>query len=221
LGLYHFALLLPDRPALGALIAHLSGLGIRPGTADHSVSEALYLTDPDGLGIEVYADRPRTEWRYRGRELHMSTEPLDVDGLRAAATGAWSGMPGGSSVGHVHLYVADLAAAAEFYHRGLGFDRTVWSYPGALFLAAGGYHHHLGTNTWAVDAEPAGPEDAQLLEWIVMLPALEAARAAAASMAAAGYRVDGREDDWSAADPWGTRVRVAVATPANPSPPTH
>ena len=157
LGLYHFAVLLPDRAALGRFLAHLAARGVRAGMSDHAVSEALYLTDPDGLGIEVYADRPRDAWRYAGRQLHMHTEPLDTASLLAAGGGApWAGMPPGTVIGHVHLHVGDIDAAAAFYHAALGFDKVVWSYPGALFLSAGGYHHHLGTNTWAAGAAPLG-----------------------------------------------------------------
>ena len=141
--------------------------------SNHLVSEAVYLSDPDGLGIEVYADRPRGTWQHEGRQLVMATEPLDVeDVVRAGGGEPWSGMPAGTTLGHVHLFVGDLDAAARFYHEGLGFDKTVWSYPGALFLSAGGYHHHLGTNTWAVGAVPAGEGDARLLEWEIVLPGL-------------------------------------------------
>jgi catechol 2,3-dioxygenase len=215
LGLYHYAILLPDRPAFGAFLTHLGSLGLRPGMSDHNVSEAIYLNDPDGLGIEVYVDRPRAAWRYRGRELHMTTEPLDVSSVLAQAGGPWSAMPAGTVMGHVHLFVADLEIAAAFYHRALGFDRMVWSYPGALFMAAGGYHHHLGTNTWAADAAPAGPEDARLLEWRVVLPSADEVEAAGTSVDGAGYAVERSEGGWSAADPWGTRVRVLAGEPVN------
>src|SRR5512141_207749 len=121
LGLYHFAVLLPDRSALGRFIAHLAEIGAYAGMSDHLVSEAVYLTDPDGLGIEVYADRPRGAWRHEGRQLVMATEPLDVEDLvRAAGPGKWTGMPAGTVIGHVHLFVGDLEAAAAFYHAGLG-----------------------------------------------------------------------------------------------------
>ena len=212
LGLYHYAILLPDRPALGRFLRHLSELGERAGMSDHFVSEALYLTDPDGLGIEVYADRPRSAWRYEDRQLTMATNPLDVDAvLRAAGSERWSGMPSGTVLGHVHLFVADLERAAGFYHSGLGLDKTVWSYPGALFLSAGGYHHHLGVNTWATGAVPAGSDEARLLEWEVVVPSFRDAAEVIASIAAAGGVVEPSTDGGVARDPWGTAVRVRAA----------
>ena len=134
LGLYHFAVLLPARAALGRFLRHLGEIGVHPGMSDHLVSEAIYLTDPDGLGIEVYADRPRSAWRHEGRQLLMAVDPLDVeDLLRAGGSERWSGMPAGTTMGHVHLFVGDLTDSARFYHQGLGLDKMVWSYPGALF----------------------------------------------------------------------------------------
>jgi catechol 2,3-dioxygenase len=213
LGLYHFALLLPDRAALGRLVAHLGRIGARAGASDHRVSEAIYLQDPDGLGVEVYADRPRATWRYEGRELVMDTRPLHLAGLVAAAGGQpWTGMPAGTGVGHIHLHVGDIDGAAAFYHAGLGLDPMVWSYPGALFLAAGGYHHHLGVNTWVgPGAEPPREGDARLLEWEMVLPRPEDAEAAARSVAEAGYEVRRAEDDWLLTDPWGTVLRLRGA----------
>lgn len=209
LGLYHYAILLPDRAALGRLVGHLAELNVYYGSANHLVSEAIYLTDPDGLGIEVYADRPRETWRRNDRELEMASDPLDVDDLiRAAAGERWSGMPPGTVIGHVHLYVADLDQAAAFYHQGLGFDKTVWTYPGALFLGAGGYHHHLGTNTWARGARPASDEDARLLEWEVLVPTGKDAAAALESLVGTGVSVERVADGGTARDPWGTPVRV-------------
>ena len=205
LGLYHFAILLPDRPALGRFVRHLADRGIRAGAADHLVSEALYLQDPDGLGIEVYCDRPRVEWQQQGRELQMATDPLDFAAVVASAQGAlWTGMPVGTVMGHLHLHVGDLARASDFYSEALGFDRMVWRYPGALFLGAGGYHHHLGTNTWAPGAPTPTALDAKLLEWTIVTPDAAEAIAAAAS---AGFQV---YDDL-VLDPWGTAVRVRAA----------
>lgn len=222
LGLYHYAILLPNRAALGRFVAHLAELGQYAGMSDHLVSEALYLTDPDGLGIEVYADRPRSEWKHQDRQLTMATNPLDVPNLVAAANGErWAGMPSGTVVGHVHLYVADIDQAAAFYHEGLGLDKVVWSYPGALFMSAGGYHHHLGTNTWAAGAPRAEENDARLLEWTVVVPSSKDAAAAAGSIAAAGYPVEasnignaGGSESWVATDPWGTNLRLATANPS-------
>jgi len=209
LGLYHYAILLPNRASLARFVRHLAELGVRAGMSDHLVSEAIYLTDPDGLGIEVYADRPRAEWRHDQRQLVMATDPLNVDDLlRAAGSEPWTGLPAGTVIGHVHLFVGDLQRAAGFYHAGLGLDQVVWSYPGALFLSAGGYHHHLGTNTWATGALPAGDNDARLLEWEILLPTAGDVQAALASVAATGAPVTPGAGNGVATDPWGTTVRV-------------
>ena len=212
LGLYHFAILLPDRAALGSFFAHAGALGVPLGMADHFVSEALYLSDPDGLGIEVYADRPRAVWRQKARQLHMTTEPLDVNKVLAAGEGRpWSGLPAGTTMGHIHLHVGDLSRAADFYHSALGFDKTVWEYPGALFMSAGGYHHHLGTNTWS-SGSPAGEDDARLLSWDLVVPDTRDAASAAESLSAAGYALRAEEPGrWSAADPWGTVLRLVAS----------
>ena len=209
LGLYHFAILLPDRASLGRFVAHLAETGVYAGMSDHFVSEAVYLTDPDGLGIEVYADRPRDAWRYDERQLHMTTNHLDVDDLVRSARGEhWSGMPPGTVLGHVHLYVDDIDEAEAFYHDALGFDKVVWSYPGALFMSAGGYHHHLGTNTWAKGAPPATDADARLLEWEIVVPTKKDADQAAQNVVAAGYEAKPENGEWILTDPWGTSLRL-------------
>lgn len=211
LGLYHYALLLPDRASLGAFLRHLAGRGERVGAADHLVSEALYLSDPDGLGIEVYADRPRATWQTNGREIAMGTLPLDANGLAdAAGDTTWDGMPAGTTMGHVHLHVGDLRQADSFYRDGLGLDRVVWSYPGALFLSVGGYHHHLGLNTWAAGASPAHEGDARLVDWELLVPSREDVDGVAASLRNAGFQVTVAADVAAAADPWGTSVRVVA-----------
>jgi catechol 2,3-dioxygenase len=218
LGLYHVAILLPDRPSLGRFVRHLGEIGARAGAGDHLVSEAFYLQDPDNLGLEVYADRPRSTWRRVGRELMMATDPVDVAGLvRAAGDTPWTGMPAGTGIGHVHLHVGDIATGAAFFSEALGFDRTVWRYPGALFLGAGGYHHHLGTNTWAGSgATPPAADDARLLEWTIELPDAASLAAAGESLTRARYAVE-RAGDASATselltrDPWGTQLRLRSA----------
>jgi len=209
LGLYHFAILLPDRASLGRFVAHLTELEVHVGMSDHFVSEAVYLSDPDGLGIEVYADRPRDAWRYDERQLYMTTNPLDVEDLVKAASGQrWTGMPAGTVLGHVHLYVDDIEKAEAFYHEALGFDKVVWSYPGALFMSAGGYHHHLGTNTWARGASPASDADARLLEWEIVVPTKKNAEEAASHVKSAGYPVREENGEWILTDPWGTSLRL-------------
>jgi catechol 2,3-dioxygenase len=212
LGLYHFAILLPDRATLGRFIAHFDSARVPIGAADHLVSEALYLSDPDGLGIEVYADRPRSAWRTRGRELAMASLPLDLPAIVAEAGGAaWTGAPRGTTIGHVHLHVGDIAQADAFYHEALGFDRIVWSYPGALFFSAGGYHHHLGTNIWARGARAAGDDDARLLDWELVLPTAQDVRAAVASLSVAGIEARREPGGTAVADPWGTRLLLVPA----------
>jgi catechol 2,3-dioxygenase len=209
LGLYHFAILVPDRPALGRFLAHLGSIGLRPGMSDHLVSEALYLWDPDGLGIEVYADRPRDTWRYHDGQLVMALDPLDVDAVVRSGRGeAWTGMPSGTTIGHVHLYVGDLDAASAFYHGALGFDRTAWGLPGALFMSAGGYHHHLGVNTWAAGAPRATEHEARLIEWELRLPTTADVAAVGERLTEASYGTTVTPGDFTAEDPWGTVVRI-------------
>ena len=210
LGLFHFAILLPDRPSLGRFLLHVEELGLPAGMSDHLVSEAIYLQDPDNLGIEVYADRPRTEWRRnRNGQLHMSTEPLDVQSVAAAAGDErWSEAPTGTTLGHVHLHVGDIGQASAFYHDAIGFETTVDTYPGALFMSAGGYHHHLGVNTWARNALPAAAGDARLMEWEIVVPTGGEVDAIEERVRNAGATVVREGASIVARDPWGTPVRV-------------
>lgn len=214
LGLYHYAILLPDRAALGRFAQHASASGIRIGAADHLVSEAFYLHDPDGLGIEVYTDRPRSAWRRIGQQLMIATDPIDMRAILGAADGQrWTGMPAGTVIGHVHLHVGDLAQAAAFYSEALGFDRITWNYPGALFLGAGGYHHHLGTNVWAgPSAIPPSIEEARLVEWTIELPDAASLADAADSVSLSGHPLNKSDaGDISTRDPWGTTVRLRMS----------
>jgi len=132
------------------------------GAADHLVSEALYLSDPDGLGIEIYRDRPRESWRTSNGELAMATDPLDLQAVfdEPGAETPWQGLEAGTVMGHVHLHVSHLDTAESFYCRTIGFDPVVRGYPGALFVSAGGYHHHLGLNTWTGVGAPPPPDNA-------------------------------------------------------------
>jgi catechol 2,3-dioxygenase len=160
-GLFHLAILLPDRADLARALRRVADAGWQfTGASDHLVSEALYLHDPDGNGIEIYRDRPREQWRFVDGELQMDTLPLDLDSVLDELSGAdteANGMPAGTRIGHVHLNVGDLSAAEDFYAGALGFDVTVRGYPGALFLSTGGYHHQIGVNTWAGEGAPAPP----------------------------------------------------------------
>lgn len=173
-GLYHLALRVPSRSDLAGVLAHLRAAGwpLRGGS-DHGVSEAIYLTDPEQQGLEIYADRPREEWPYRGDELAMGTDPLDVDGLLAEAPASRpEELPPDTTVGHVHLEVSDLEASEAFYAGELGLPITQRSYPGALFLGAGGYHHHVGLNEWGgVRPRKAGEALPGLAEFEIAVPA--------------------------------------------------
>lgn len=167
-GLFHAALRLPSRSALGAWLARAATQGVEfDGYADHGVSEAIYLSDPDGIGLEFYVDRPRAAWPFAGGELAMTTAPLEMQGLLAAgATTVGSDAPplAGATWGHLHLRVTDLDRSEAFYRARLGLTVMQKSYPGARFLAADGYHHHLGLNSWGQPRRPASPDAAGLVE---------------------------------------------------------
>lgn len=243
-GLFHLALLVPDRPALAQALRRVVAGGWRlDGASDHLVSEALYLSDPEGNGIEIYADRPQASWRREANgELAMATLPLDLEQLLASAPEAGAaggagagaatapgggagaaaaepdrdtGLPPGTRMGHVHLQVGDLAAAEAFYADALGFEVMVRGYPGALFLAAGGYHHHLGLNTWAsADGPPHEPAARGLRDLAVVLPDAAERDRAADRLSAAGHPVLAAADgsgDALATDPFGIVVRLRAA----------
>ncbi len=174
-GLYHFAILVPSRADLARTLLHLVETQTTlQGLSDHLVSEAIYLADPDGNGIEIYSDRPRDAWQFEGTLVSMATRPLDVDGLLAELSGrdgAWSELSAETVIGHVHLHVADLAEAQTFYVDVLGFDIMQRYGSQALFVSAGGYHHHIGLNTWAgVGAPPPPPDAAGLRTFVICLP---------------------------------------------------
>jgi catechol 2,3-dioxygenase len=164
-GLFHVALLYPDRAALARALHRVLELGIPIGSADHGVSEAIYLSDPEGNGLELYADRPPEAWPpATGGQVTMYSEALDVASVLAEARGPGPLVPPGTRIGHVHLSVADLEHAERFYGDALGFTVTQRSYPGALFLGRDGYHHHVGANTWH-SRRPAHPDTLGLAEF--------------------------------------------------------
>jgi len=171
-GLYHFAILLPARADLARALQRLADTRYPiEGASDHLASEALYLADPDGNGIEIYADRPRSAWTYRNGQLQMATIPLDIKGLMnelKTDPRPANGLPQATRIGHIHLHVSDLRAAEAFYRDVLGFDLMLHYGNSASFLSAGGYHHHLGLNTWAGVGAPPPPPDAAGLRWFTI-----------------------------------------------------
>jgi catechol 2,3-dioxygenase len=210
LGLYHSAVLLPSRADLGRFINHARGLNVHVGSSDHVVSESTYLVDPDGLTVEVYSDRPRSEWVVNENgEIVTGMLPLDVEAVqRDSGNTHWAGLPGGTTMGHVHFYVGDLGMASTFYVAGLGFDRMAWTIPGALFVSAAGYHHHLGLNVWAAGSPVATDDDAHLLRWDLVVPDRAAVDAAAESLARKGIKSMQQPTGIVATDAWGLTVRV-------------
>jgi catechol 2,3-dioxygenase len=175
-GLFHYALLLPDRADLARWLVHAASERVAlTGMSDHLVSEAIYLRDPDGHGIEIYRDRPRSEWEWDGERVRMATLPLDADGLVEVLEGdvpqAFAGLPAGTRMGHVHLHVADVPEAEAFYAGTLGFDVVARYGADATFMSAGGYHHHIGANVWAGrGATPPPPGSAALRHASILLP---------------------------------------------------
>src|SRR5579884_412900 len=210
-GLYHFAILLPTRADLGMWARHWLSLGNPLGHADHLVSEALYLEDPDGHGIEVYRDRPRGQWHWDEGRIRMGNAPIDLSGLvREAETGGqeFTGLPGGTRMGHVHLQVGDIEEAGQFYSQTLGFD-VVAATPTALFVSAGGYHHHLGLNTWhSQGAGPAPQNVAQLRRFAICLPDENGRSELLQRLDRAGVPLSHQADGVELADPWQNRILI-------------
>jgi catechol 2,3-dioxygenase len=214
-GLFHTAFLFDDAASLAATVyrAALDPRSQFTGSADHLVSEAFYFTDPEGNGIELYVDRPRDQWGRSGGELQMATLYLDPNEylqqhLTKQALAAGPALAG--RVGHVHLQVGDIVTARDFYVDTLGFEATVTTYPGALFAAAGGYHHHLGMNTW--NSRGAGPRAARLGlgEVAVTVPSREDLDAIGARLRARGWTFGDSGRTIEVADPWNTEVTLSL-----------
>jgi catechol 2,3-dioxygenase len=217
-GLFHLAILVPSRlelaRSLWRLAAHRWPLD---GASDHLVSEALYLSDPDGNGIEIYCDRPRAEWPRANGQLRMATLPLDVDHLLGELNGFTVGptdapavpdtLASGTRIGHVHLQVSGLREAEDFYSGVLGFEVTVRGYPGALFVSAGGYHHHIGLNTWRSEgAKPPAARSIGLVDFEVALPDERALEELVGRVRAAGLRSEAVAGGARVRDPSGNWV---------------
>lgn len=204
-GLYHFALLVPSRRDLARVIAHFAALRTPiDGASDHLVSEALYLSDPDGHGIEIYSDRPRDAWYDAQGNFQMDTIRLDIDSILdelRPEEPAWTGLGDGTTTGHIHLQVSNVADAERFYVGVLGFERMI-GMPSASFISAGGYHHHIGMNTWAGVGVPPPPEHAaRLLSYEVWLPTAKALSAVLERVRAAGLAPVEQAEGWELRDP--------------------
>jgi catechol 2,3-dioxygenase len=215
-GLFHLAILVPDRAELARSLQRMvETRWPLAGASDHLVSDALYLGDPEGNGIEIYRDRPREEWQRDGDELRMATLPLDLNNLLGELDGepvGGSAVSQGTRMGHVHLNVADLATSERFYSDLLGLDVTARAYPGALFLSAGGYHHHIGLNTWRGEGVPPPPAGSLGLRTFELTPpSREALADTVARLRAGGAEVDdATEREALSRDPAGNVVRLAV-----------
>ena len=214
-GLYHVAILVPDRAALGGVLARIASAGVRLGASDHLVSEALYIWDADNNGLEIYRDRPRGEWRWENGRVAMATEPLDrrsvaEEGISAGAH--LKPMPAGTKIGHVHLQVGNLEEAHRFYTGVLGFEQTAGR-GGAMFVSAGGYHHHLGLNVWhSLGAPEPAPNACGLVEYEITVPDRAALHAAKARLEAAGFSMQAGADGFRFRDPWNILAHLRVTS---------
>ncbi len=204
-GLYHFAVLTPSRLALARSLRRMIEAGVSIGGGDHLVSEAIYLSDPDGNGIEVYRDRPRSTWTYEHGHIKMDTLPLDYRGILAELDGdqsAWTGLDPATILGHMHLHVGDLVAAGKFYTEVVGFDFMLNYGGSAMFFSAGGYHHHLGANTWAgVGAPPPPPNSVGLRYFEIQLVNAQERANLIDRLNAGGITYEERDHDLFVRDP--------------------
>jgi catechol 2,3-dioxygenase len=210
-GLFHFALLLPNRQELGKYLGFLlqSGYPLQ-GASDHLVSEALYLADPDGNGIEIYIDRPSSTWNWRKDEVVMTSEPLDVESLLAEGkSGSWKGLPVNTLMGHIHLHVSELERTKEFYCDGLGFNVVNRYGSQALFISSGTYHHHIGLNTWnGMGAPKPLLNSVGLIQYNLVFPNEEERLSAVERLGALGYAVLKQNGETITEDPSGNRIQL-------------
>lgn len=212
-GLYHAAFLLPTRADLARFVRHLAENRVRFGYADHLVSEAFYLNDVEGNGLEVYRDRPRSEWKWQDGRVEMANAEIDFDSLFAeiVVDPVWRGMPAGSTLGHMHLKVGDVAQAKAFYHTLFGFD-VVADWSSALFVSAGGYHHHLGLNMWHSRNGHAAPAHATGLDsFDVILPTAADRDALVARLRDGSAKLSEQDGLPVAHDPWDNRLILRTA----------
>jgi catechol 2,3-dioxygenase len=220
-GLYHVALLVPSRRALGRALLGLRQLGYPlRGMSDHAVSESLYLDDPDGNGLEIYADRPRQMWPVRDSVVQMTVDPMDVEGVMAAARERpepWAGLPTETVIGHVHFTVSRLGPAVSFYRDVIGFDEMM-RIPTLAAVSAGGYHHHLNLNTWAGEGAPADTDRmAGISGWELEIPDKKARSALIDRVKAAGA-LDPSSNGATARDPDAIAVDIVAPSPSSAAP---
>ena len=214
-GLYHTAWLMPTRADLGRWVKYIARMRVPvTGASDHEVSEAIYLDDPEGNGIEVYADRPPETWTWENGLVRMKTERLDIDDLvRAAGTMAYATAPGGLRIGHIHLRVGDVATAEHFYRDAIGLAVTRGGRHGATFMSTGGYHHHVAANVWhSAGAGPRPKDRAGLARFTMEAADADTYEATVERLASAGAELRRTADGIETVDPWGTRVRLRRAS---------
>ncbi|ASN06415.1 VOC family protein [Virgibacillus necropolis] len=211
-GLYHYALLLPNRLELAKILKHFIQLNVRLGSSDHLVSEALYLNDPDGNGIEIYTDRPSSTWAWENDEVAMAVDPLDAKGILSELDDeSWDGLPAETVVGHIHLHVSELQKTEEFYGKGLGFNIVNRFGQQALFMSTGNYHHHIGLNTWAgVGAPPTSEESVGLKLFSLVYPSEQARKKVVDQLQHLGYEVQKKEDVFVTKDPSENCIELSV-----------
>ncbi|MED4454916.1 VOC family protein [Metabacillus fastidiosus] len=211
-GLYHFALLLPRRSDLAKIVQHFIGIGLRFGSSDHLVSEALYLSDPDGNGIEIYTDRDPSEWKWGNDEVEMAVDPLNFVSLLAEGKQqSWKGLPAATVMGHIHLHVSELKKTEEFYIKGLGFEVVNRYGAQALFISDSKYHHHIGLNTWnGVGAPAPSPNSVGLESFTLMLPNEEKRNKIITQLNSIGVSVTEENNSFITSDPSGNRIYLQV-----------
>ncbi|WP_226037191.1 VOC family protein [Aquibacillus saliphilus] len=211
-GLYHYAILVPSRLDLAKILKHFVELNVQLGASDHLVSEALYLNDPDGNGIEIYTDRKATSWTWEDNQVVMAVDPLDAEGILAELQGeTWEGLPAETVMGHIHLHVAELQKTREFYSDGLGFDVVCQFGTQALFISTGHYHHHIGLNTWNGVGAPAPAENSVgLISFSLVFPSDEVRQEKVVQLQRLGYDVEEDNGVLITEDPSHNRIKLTV-----------
>ncbi|SDJ63737.1 VOC family protein [Salimicrobium halophilum] len=206
-GLYHIAILLPDRSSIAKMLKHLVDCNVQLGAADHEVSEALYLNDPDGNGIEIYHDRDSVSWKWEGDQVNMTVDPLDAEGVMEEFDGdTWKQMPTGTVLGHIHLHVRNLEEARGFYEL-LGFHIVCTLGQQAYFMSTNAYHHHIGLNTWAgVGSEPQPSDRPGLEEYSISFPSEDVRNKIVETLKSNNEEVFIEKEGWCAVDPSGNKI---------------